>query len=130
MKNYKNIHIIAIICGVLLLANSLVGIFIPSFAIEDLIPSQTARSIIGIVMTVIIIALFRGPYECGDEMTELNIGKANKVTLLLALVSIIAFAFVAQKNVNLLGAGIFIGVVSALVALRSIVFLVLDRTPE
>ena len=82
------------------------------------------------MLTVVIIALFRGPYECGDEMTELNVGKANKVTLLLALVSIIAFAFVAQKNVNLLETNIFIGVVSTLVALRSILFLALDRTPE
>ena len=130
MKNYKNIHIITIICGLLYLAKSLVGIFVPSFAIENLIPSQTARSIIGIVLTVIIIALFRGPYECGDEMTELNIGKANKLTLLLALVSIIAFAFIAQKNVNLLKTDIFISVVSALVAFRSILFLVFDRTPE
>ncbi|MGN0594380.1 MAG: hypothetical protein ACI4I6_04425 [Hominimerdicola sp.] len=130
MKNYKHIHIITIICGLLLLANSLAGIFIPSFSVENFIPSQTVRSIIGIVLTIIIITIFHGPYECGDEMTELNIGKANKITLLLALMSIIAFAFIAQKNVNLLKTDIFISVVSALVAFRSILFLVLDRTPE
>ena len=113
-----------------MLAYSLIGVLVPSFAIENLIPSQTVRSIIGIVLTVIIIAFFHGPYECGDEMTELNIGKANKLTLLFALMSIIAFAFIAQKNVNLLKTDIFISVASALVAFRSILFLVFDRTPE
>lgn len=118
MKNYRNIHI-----GVAILAVGLIVITV--------IPIQ------GIVMDIISIAFavlaseFTSRASKGYEMSEQNIAKSNKITLIALIAAMIVLGVSGDENERVnLSANVFWIIAAGAIALRSILFLWFDRTPK
>lgn len=118
MKNYRNIHI-----GVAILAVGLIVITV--------IPIQ------GIVMDIISIAFavlaseFTSRASKGDEMSEQNIAKSNKITLIALIAAMIVLGVSGDENERVnLSSNVFWIIAAGAIALRSILFLWFDRTPK
>lgn len=118
MKNYRNIHI-----GVAILAVGLIVITV--------IPIQ------GIVMDIISITFavlaseFTSRASKGDEMSEQNIAKSNKITLIALIAAMIVLGVSGDENERVnLSANVFWIIAAGAIAFRSILFLWFDRTPK
>lgn len=118
MKNYKNKHI-----GAAILA---IGIII-----------VTVMPIQGIVMDIISIAFavlageFTARAAKGDELTEHNIARSNKITLVALIAALVILGVSGDENERVnLSSEVFWIIAAGAIALRSILFLCFDRTPK
>lgn len=118
MKNYKNKHI-----GAAILATGIIII--------------TVMPIQGIVMDIISIAFavlageFTARATKGDELTEHNIAKSNKITLIVLICAMVVLGVCGDENERVdLSANVFWVIAAGAVAFRSILFLWFDRMPK
>lgn len=66
--------------------------------------------------------------EKADEMTNFNLSKANKAALCLSLISLFVFGLLGDENeIVKLPANVFMLTMSAMIILRSVLFIVFDK---
>jgi len=71
---------------------------------------------------------FDGKYEKTDELARLNLSKANTITMWVLFAALCWFAMYARFHA--VPVSHFVVVLCGVLAFRSILFLILDRTPK
>lgn len=117
MKNYKNKHIIIILLSSVII-------------IMQFIPNNTYIELVFSIVWCAVLSLFSGKYEKSDELTRLNLGKANGITLFATIGALVIFGLIAQNMTKPLHCYTYFYISLGAVILRSILFLWFDRTPK
>jgi uncharacterized membrane protein len=117
MKNFKYRHITIIILAI----GAILSVLLPSGGINDVVCTAF----------VVIAGFFGGKVEKGDELTERNTAKANKITLYLLIATLIVLTFLGDENERIKMNSYIPGVIAVCaIALRSGLFLWFDRSPK
>lgn len=122
-NNYRNSHIITIIVTV--------GVMLAYFAC-DIFPNKKWVTIVIALADIILVGKFGGPYEKKDELTRLNLGRANGITLIAVIAALLVISIIGQNSANkaLFAGDVYVFAALAAILLRSILFLFFDRTPK
>jgi hypothetical protein len=116
MKNYKYKHITIIILAIGIIMVTL----LPSGGINNFLCGAFA----------VIAGMLSGKVEKGDELTEKNIAKANKITLYVLVAVLVVATMLGDDNFRLIVKSYIPGILAAVaIALRSVLFLFFDRSP-
>lgn len=123
IRNYRYKHYTIIAIAATILIVTLLPLSTPKFV----------ENIIFFLNIVVIGWLGIGERtEKADELTELNLSKANRYTMFAAMIAILIFSFFGNddtgKDIVTLPSIVFNTVLCGLVIFRSVVFLCLDRT--
>ncbi|MBX4265645.1 hypothetical protein [Clostridium estertheticum] len=113
MKNLKQKHLLIAGLSIIVGVSSALPMEIPNIIIT--------------LAEVVLVTMFAGKYEKADELVESNINKANKIVINLMLVAFVVFHILTLNEV-IISANIFVYVVCAAIAAKSILFLWFDRT--
>lgn len=122
-NNYRNSHIITMIVAV--------GVMLAYFAC-DFFPNKKWIAIVIALADITLVGKFGGPYEKKDELTRLNLGRANGITLIAVIAALFAISLIGQNSANkaLFASDVYVFTAIAAILLRSILFLLFDRTPK
>lgn len=115
MKDYKNKHI-----GIILLLTG--AIIIGLSPIPDNIQTFISAALAAIAGSKMYHS------GKGDELTEYNISRANKIVMILLIAVILIFGFMGDDNyIVKIHENVFFIIAAVSVILRSILFLIFDR---
>ena len=122
-NNYRNSHIITIIVTL--------GVMLAYFAC-DFFPNKKWVTIVIALADITLIGKFGGPCEKKDELTRLNLGRANGITLIAVIAALFVISLIGQNSANkeLFAGDVYVLTALAALLLRSILFLFLDKTPK
>ena len=122
-NNYRNSHIITIIVTL--------GVILAYFAC-DFFPNKKWVTIVIALADITLVGKFGGPYEKKDELTRLNLGRANGITLIAVIAALFVLSVVGQNSANkaLFAGDVYVFAALSAILLRSILFLFFDRTPK
>ncbi|WP_295070484.1 hypothetical protein [Ruminococcus sp.] len=122
-NNYRNSHIITIIVTL--------GVMLAYFAC-DFFPNKKWVTIVIALADITLVGKFGGPYEKKDELTRLNLGRANGITLIAVIAALFVLSIVGQNSANkaLFAGDVYVFAALSAILLRSILFLFFDRTPK
>ena len=122
-NNYRNSHIITIIVTL--------GVMLAYFAC-DFFPNKKWVTIVIALADITLVGKFGGLYEKKDELTRLNLGRANGITLIAVIAALFVLSIVGQNSANkaLFAGDVYVFAALSAILLRSILFLFFDRTPK
>ena len=122
-NNYRNSHIITIIVTL--------GVMLAYFAC-DFFPNKKWVTIVIALADITLVGKFGGLYEKKDELTRLNLGRANGITLIAVIAALFVLSIVGQNSANkaLFAGDVYVFAALSAILLRSILFLFFDRSPK
>ena len=123
--NYRNKHWMII--------GSVVYTLLSHFLVYIIPNHDTLVNAFMIILWVICLTAFSGPYEKSDELTKANISKANGITLAVLLIFIFLSAVIgnnlnSEKALRIFASDVYFYTFFSAIGLRSIIFLTLDKT--
>lgn len=124
-KNYRNKHWLIIGFVVYMVVSQFLVYIIPNH--DKLVNAFM------IILWVICLSAFSGPYEKDDELTKANISKANGITLAVLLIFIFLSAVIgnnlnSETALRIFASDVYFYTFFSAIGLRSIIFLTLDKT--
>ncbi|BCJ95815.1 hypothetical protein acsn021_33840 [Anaerocolumna cellulosilytica] len=110
-KNYKHKHFLIASLAIILGGLEIIPFYIPNFIVT--------------ILEVAVIVLFCGPYEKIDELVEKNLNRANKITMVLLLITLMIFSLIGNNKI-IISANIFSCAACIAVGIRSILLIFYD----
>ncbi|NLT09574.1 MAG: hypothetical protein GXY08_08740 [Ruminococcus sp.] len=122
-NNYRNFHIITII---------VVTVVMLLYFIGNIFPDNKWLTPVIIFVYLSSTTKLIGPYEKKDELTKINLGRANGITLITVIAALFVISLIGSNsdNKDIFASEVYIFTALAAILMRSLLFIVFDRTPE
>ncbi len=126
-KNYRNRHFFIVGWVLYMILGQILSFIFP-------VHTKLVNFIL-MVLWCFLLCRYSGPIEKGDELTKENINKATGITFWIVMAFIILSAVIGENIENhtalkAFASDVYFYIFFSAIGLRSIIFLVLDRTPS
>ena len=125
LTNYRNKHIVIIVMAIQFIFNQIFDLDGLAYVISLLIFSVLVGFFLG-----------TGKFEKQDELTKVNVMKANTIALSAVLIVLVIMGIIGGNlnhnghSTKFFAEDMYRYIAAGIVILRSITFLILDRTPK